>query len=33
MISIAAWPCAIVDDAGTPTGFVMPAIPMNSSYR
>ena len=27
LISIAAWPCAIVDDAGTPTGFVMPAIP------
>ena len=27
LISIAAWPCAIIDDAGTPTGFVMPAIP------
>ena len=27
LISIAAWPCAIVQDAGTPTGFVMPAIP------
>jgi serine/threonine protein kinase len=27
LISIAAWPCAIVDDAGAPTGFVMPAIP------
>jgi eukaryotic-like serine/threonine-protein kinase len=27
LISIAAWPCAIVEDAGTPTGFVMPAIP------
>ena len=27
LISFAAWPCAIIDDAGTPTGFVMPAIP------
>ena len=27
LISIAAWPCRIVEDAGTPTGFVMPAIP------
>jgi serine/threonine protein kinase len=27
LISSAAWPCAIVEDAGTPTGFVMPAIP------
>jgi sugar lactone lactonase YvrE/serine/threonine protein kinase len=27
LISIAAWPCAIVQDGGTPTGFVMPAIP------
>ncbi len=27
LISIAAWPCALVEDAGTPTGFVMPAIP------
>ena len=27
LVSIAAWPCAIVEDAGTPTGFVMPAIP------
>ncbi len=27
LISLAAWPCAIVEDAGTPTGFVMPAIP------
>ena len=27
LISIAAWPCAIIDDNGTPTGFVMPAIP------
>jgi hypothetical protein len=27
LISIAAWPCAIIDDAGTSTGFVMPAIP------
>ena len=27
LISFAAWPCAIVEDAGTPTGFVMPAIP------
>jgi serine/threonine protein kinase len=27
LISIAAWPCAIVEDNGAPTGFVMPAIP------
>src|ERR1700739_4893143 len=27
LVSIAAWPCAVVEDAGTPTGFVMPAIP------
>jgi serine/threonine-protein kinase len=27
LISIAAWPCAIVENNGTPTGFVMPAIP------
>jgi serine/threonine protein kinase len=27
LISIAAWPCAIIENAGTPTGFVMPAIP------
>ena len=27
LISIAAWPCAIVEDGGAPTGFVMPAIP------
>ena len=27
LISIAAWPCRIVEDAGAPTGFVMPAIP------
>jgi serine/threonine protein kinase len=27
LISIAAWPCRIVQDAGAPTGFVMPAIP------
>jgi hypothetical protein len=27
LISIAAWPCAIIEDAGTPTGFVMLAIP------
>ena len=27
LISIAAWPCAIIEDASTPTGFVMPAIP------
>ena len=27
LISIAAWPCAIVEDGSTPTGFVMPAIP------
>jgi serine/threonine protein kinase len=27
LISIAAWPCALVEDAGSSTGFVMPAIP------
>jgi eukaryotic-like serine/threonine-protein kinase len=27
LVSIAAWPCALVEDAGSPTGFVMPAIP------
>jgi eukaryotic-like serine/threonine-protein kinase len=27
LISIAAWPCALVEEAGTPKGFVMPAIP------
>jgi serine/threonine protein kinase len=27
LISLAAWPCRIIEDAGTPTGFVMPAIP------
>ena len=27
LISVAAWPCALVEDAGAPTGFVMPAIP------
>jgi serine/threonine protein kinase len=27
LISIAAWPCAIIEDGRTPTGFVMPAIP------
>ncbi|MGH3559685.1 MAG: hypothetical protein ACRDTK_19685, partial [Mycobacterium sp.] len=27
LISFAAWPCALVDDAGRSTGFVMPAIP------
>ena len=27
LVSIAAWPCAIIEDSGTPTGFVMPAIP------
>src|ERR1700721_2348059 len=26
LISMAAWPCALVEEAGTPTGFVMPAI-------
>jgi serine/threonine protein kinase len=26
LISVAAWPCALVEDAGAPTGFVMPAI-------
>ncbi|WP_082958940.1 sensor domain-containing protein [Mycobacterium sp. E3198] len=27
LVSIAAWPCALVEEGGTPTGFVMPAIP------
>jgi eukaryotic-like serine/threonine-protein kinase len=27
LISVAAWPCALVEDDGGPTGFVMPAIP------
>lgn len=27
LISFAAWPCALVEDSGAPTGFVMPAIP------
>jgi len=27
LISFAAWPCALVEDASRPTGFVMPAIP------
>ena len=27
LISIAAWPCALVEDGRTTTGFVMPAIP------
>jgi len=27
LISIAAWPCALVENTGFPTGFVMPAIP------
>src|ERR1700728_4284533 len=27
LISVAAWPCALVEDNGSPTGFVMPAIP------
>jgi sugar lactone lactonase YvrE/serine/threonine protein kinase len=27
LISIAAWPCAMVEDGSTPTGFVMPTIP------
>jgi serine/threonine protein kinase len=27
LISIAAWPCALIEDAGATTGFVMPAIP------
>ena len=27
LISMAAWPCAIVETSGAPTGFVMPAIP------
>ena len=31
LISVAAWPCALVEDAGAPTGFVMPAIRARSS--
>jgi eukaryotic-like serine/threonine-protein kinase len=27
LVSLAAWPCAIVEDGGSSTGFVMPAIP------
>ncbi len=27
LISMASWPCALVEDSGAPTGFVMPAIP------
>src|SRR6202795_2746510 len=27
LISIAAWPCALIEDGGTSKGFVMPAIP------
>lgn len=27
LISIASWPCAVVDDGGDITGFVMPSIP------
>jgi serine/threonine protein kinase len=27
LISLAAWPCAIVENGGTPSGFVMPIIP------
>ncbi|ORV89883.1 hypothetical protein AWC11_13525 [Mycobacterium interjectum] len=27
LVSMAAWPCALVEDNGTTTGFVMPAIP------
>ncbi len=27
LISFAAWPCAIIEDGGASTGFVMPAIP------
>jgi eukaryotic-like serine/threonine-protein kinase len=27
LVSIAAWPCALVEDNGASTGFVMPAIP------
>ena len=27
LISVAAWPCALVENAGSATGFVMPAIP------
>jgi eukaryotic-like serine/threonine-protein kinase len=27
LISIAAWPCALIEDSSSPTGFVMPAIP------
>lgn len=27
LVSMAAWPCAVVEEAGASTGFVMPAIP------
>jgi serine/threonine protein kinase len=27
LIAVAAWPCALVEEAGASTGFVMPAIP------
>jgi hypothetical protein len=27
LIALAAWPCAIVQNGGTPSGFVMPVIP------
>jgi serine/threonine protein kinase len=27
LISLASWPCAVVEDAGKTTGFVMPSIP------
>ena len=33
LISMATWPCALVEDAGAITGFVMPAIPKSSSSR
>jgi eukaryotic-like serine/threonine-protein kinase len=28
LISLAAWPCALVENGGTPSGFVMPVIPV-----
>jgi serine/threonine protein kinase len=28
MVSVAAWPCVLVEDGGESTGFVMPAIPV-----
>jgi hypothetical protein len=31
LISIAAWPCAVVETSGAPTGFVMPAVPQSFS--